>query len=62
MAKNRAKNRLKGLVKAPQETLKADQSGRPDATALRRVAVDAGRSMLGGPCRLPPFGQAGEPC
>jgi hypothetical protein len=40
-----AGNQLKSLAKAPQETLPAGQSGRPDGTVLRRVAVDAGRSM-----------------
>ena len=40
-----ARNQLKSLAKAPQETMPASQSGRPDATALRRVAADAGRFM-----------------
>jgi hypothetical protein len=40
-----ARNQLKSLAKAPQEPTLAGQNGRPDATALRRVAADAGRSM-----------------
>ncbi len=40
-----ARNQLKSLPKAPQETAPAGQSSRPDAAALRRVAADAGRSL-----------------
>jgi hypothetical protein len=40
-----ARNRLNSLAKVPQETTPAGQSSRPDATALRRVAADAGRSL-----------------
>jgi hypothetical protein len=40
-----ARNQLKSLAKAPPETMPTGQSGRPDATALRRVAADAARSM-----------------
>jgi len=40
-----AKNPLKSLAKAPRAATPAGRSGRPDATALRQVAADAGRSM-----------------
>jgi hypothetical protein len=40
-----AKNPLKSLTKTPRDTTPAGRSDRPDATTLRQVAADAGRSM-----------------
>jgi hypothetical protein len=40
-----AKNHLKGLAKAPEVAVSPRSAERPDASVLRQVAADAGRSM-----------------